>query len=378
MIRTSPRQTGTGRRFGPRACVRTTSIVTLVCAGLLQVHTDHSAVASAQTEATPIFERDSSWPKPLPNNWGIGAVWGMAVGPRDHVWVLNQTAGERYMEPIIAAGKVPAPAVLEFDQEGNLLQAWGEPGQGGWTQGEGRPFPAQSIAIDWEGNVWVSEETRGHAVVKFTPKGKFLLQIGEVDQTNGSADRRLLGAPSGIDFYQPANEVYIADGYLNRRVIVFDVHSGEYKRHWGRYGEPPDDTFEPHPPAREGDGPRWSPRFAHGVNVSNDGLVYVADRSHSLVHLYKSDGTFVMEAPTPGPINSVAFSADPEQYYLYGGGMNRDSKIYIMRRSDFEVLGEFESSGQHYFATDSHGNLFTCGRNMPQKFVLTSCPRDQC
>ena len=117
-----------------------------------------------------------------------------------------------------------------------------EIGRARWTQGAGRPFPAQHINVDWKGNVWVSEEARGHAVVKFTREGKFLLQIGEVDKTNGSADTKLLGAPSGVDFDPTANEVYIADGYLNQRIIVFDADTGAYKRHWGRYGLKPDDT----------------------------------------------------------------------------------------------------------------------------------------
>ena len=330
-------------------------------------------------EPAPVFELDPSWPKPLPNNWGLGIVWGVAVDSQDHVWVANQTAG-RYMEAITEAGKEPAPAVLEFDQEGNLLQAWGVPGQGGWTQGEGRPFPAQAINVDWKGHVWVSEETRGHAVVKFTREGKFLMQIGEVDRTNGSADTTLLGGPSGIDFDPDANEVYIADGYLNQRIIVFDADTGEYKRHWGRYGLPPDDTFEP------GDQPTWvpspflvgrppnlgptTPRFAHGVNVSSDGLVYAADRSHSVLFVHRKDGTYIKEAALPGPFNSVAFSSDPEQYYLYAGGMNATGRIFILRRSDLQSLGAFKSSGQHYMDADSNGNLFTCGRQMPQRWVL--------
>ena len=204
-------------------------------------------------EPAPVFELDTSWPKPLPNNWGLGQVWGVAVDARDHVWVVHQTNSPRYMAPIEEAGKDPAPAVLEFDQEGNLLQAWGEAGQGGWTQGAGRAFPAQAINVDWEGNIWVSEETRGNAVVKFSPDGQFLLQIGHVSRTNGSGDTTLLGGPSGLDFYQPTNEVFIADGYRNQRVIVFDAHTGEYKRHWGRFGIAPNDNFEP------GDQPTWVP-----------------------------------------------------------------------------------------------------------------------
>ena len=154
--------------------------------------------------------------------------------------------------------------------------------------------------------MWVSEETRGHAVVKFSREGKFLLQIGEVDKTNGSNDTKLLGGPSGIDFDPAANEVYIADGYVNKRVIVFDADTGAYKRHWGRYGRPPDDSFEADKPG--------VPRYGHGVNISRDKVVYVADRSHNSIHIHKPDGTFVREVPLPGPINSVNFSPDPEQY----------------------------------------------------------------
>jgi hypothetical protein len=336
-------------------------------------------------EKPPVFERDQSWPKPLPNNWGLGIVWGVDVDSRDHIWVVHQTASQQYMDQIKKAGKVPAPAVLEFDEQGNLLQAWGEPGQGGWQKGAGRPFPAQAIKVDWKGNIWVSEESRGHAVVRFTREGKFLLQIGEVDKTNGSNDTKLLGGPSGMDFDPAANEVYIADGYVgNQRVIVFDADTGAYKRHWGRYGQPPDDTFE------TGKQPTWVPspflvgqkanlgqvpRFAHGVNVSRDGLVYASDRSHSTLYVHRRDGTYVKEAVLPGPFNSVAFSPDKEQYYLYAGGMNASARMYILRRSDLQVLGSFKSDGQHYMGVDSKGNLFTCGLFMPQKWVLKDMPK---
>ena len=329
-------------------------------------------------ERAPTFELDTSWPKqPLPNNWGLGIVWAVKTDSRDHVWVLHQTASPQYAERIKKEGKVPAPAVLEFDQQGNLVQAWGVPGQGGWTQGKDRPFPAQALAVDWKGNIWVSEEARGHAVVKFSREGKFLLQIGEVDKTNGSNDTKLLGGPSGMDFDPAANEIYIADGYIgNQRIIVFDADTGAYKRHWGRYGLKPDDTFEP------GKQPMWMtpspflvgkvnnpgnyPRFGHGVNVSRDGLVYVADRSHSMVYVHRKDGTYVKEGQTPGPVNSVAFSADPEQYYLYGTGINASARMYILRRSDLQPLGSFKSDGQHHMGVDSKGNLFTCGLFMPQ------------
>ena len=377
-----------------------------ICIGLLacwigRTQSGQRVVAQAQTaeqiaetaaanlrkaEAPPTFELDPSWPKqPLPNNWGLGIVWSARVDSRDHIWVLHQTAGD-YSERIKAAGKVPAPAVLEFDFQGNLLQAWGVPGQGGWTRGSDRPFPAQALNVDWKGNIWVSDEARGHAVVKFTREGEFLLQIGEIDKTNGSSDTRLLGGPSGIDFDPAANEVYVADGYyVNQRVIVFDADTGAYKRHWGRYGLKPDDTFE------AGKQPMWmtpspfligkpnplavAPRFAHGVSLSRDGLVYVADRSHSTIYVHRKDGSYVKEAQMPGPVNSVAFSSDPEQYYAYATGNNASARMYILRRTDLQVLGSFKSDGQHYVGVDSKGNLFTCGLFMPQKWTLKAVPK---
>jgi len=231
---------------------------------------------------------------------------------------------------------------------------------------------------------WPWSRIRTPRKLKFTREGKFLLQIGEVDKTNGSNDTKLLGAPSGIDFDPAASDVYIADRYVNQRIIVFDADTGAYKRHWGRYGLPPDDTFEP------GKQPTWvpspflvgqranlgrTPRFAHGVNVSRDGLVYGADRSHSVLYVHRKGGTYVKEASLPGPFNSVAFSPDSEQYYLYAGGMNASARMYILRRSDLQLLGSFKSDGQHYMGVDSKGNLFTCGRFMPQKWVLKELPK---
>lgn len=339
----------------------------------------------AQTDRAPTFERDPSWPKPLPDGWRLGIVWGIAVDPRDHVWVLH--APDNYRDEIEDEDKVPAPPVLEFDPEGNLVRAWGGRDQGHpWvyrmdserlSRVDEYPHPVREHAlnVDHKGNVWISGG--GHLVLKFSPDGEFLLQLGELGKTSGSHHPTHLGNPSNVDFDPRTNEVYVADGYLNKRVVVYDADTGEYKRHWGRYGKPPDDTFEAGPrPAWTGfPGPTgFFPRFAHGANVANDSTVYVADRAHDLLHVYEPDGTFIKEGATPGPINSVAFSADPDQFYVYGAGINAAGKIYIMRRDDLKVLGEFDSAGQHFFDTDSKGNIFTCGLLMPEKFVLKDNP----
>ena len=341
----------------------------------------------AQAEAVPTFKRDPSWPKPLPNNWGLGVLWAVNIGPDNHVWALNAVDG--HLERLHTEGKVPAPPILEFDPQGNLVKAWGGRDQGfPWfyqapPKSEAQGLREHALNVDPQGNIWVSGGN--HLVLKFSRAGKLLLQLGERNQTSGSQHPTHLGAPASAGFYAPTNEVFIADGYLNRRVVVYDATTGKYKRHWGRHGKPPDDTFEPHPlkayANEPSPGPGTYPRFAHSADVSKDGLVYVADRAHLLTWVFKVDGTFVKEYPTPGVINSYAFSADPEQYYLYGGGVNRDRQIYIFRRSDHQLLGQFEADGQQYFASDRQGNLFICGQPgypQPQKLVLTSCPRKRC
>ena len=215
----------------------------LACWIAVQSASAFQRVVHAQTEQPPMFERDPSWPKPLPNQWRLGIVWAVAVDDRDHVWLLH--AVDRYLEEIADEGKVPAPPVVEFDPEGNLVQAWGGRDQGKpWLyQMEPHPFVGEhGINVDHQGKVWVTGG--GHLALKFSPAGEILLQIGQLNKTNGSNDPRYLGNPSGIDVDPETNEVYIADGYLNKRVIVYDADTGQYKRHWGRYGERPDDTFE--------------------------------------------------------------------------------------------------------------------------------------
>lgn len=352
-----------------RALMHALAVAALAVAG-----TTVSLPAQGEPEAAPTFERDASWPKPLPDNWRLGIVWAVAVDSRDHVWVLH--AADRYLEEIADEGKVPAPPVVEFDPDGNLVQAWGGRDRGlPWPYSmEPRPFVGEhGLHVDYRDNVWVTGGA--HLALKFTRAGEFLLQIGRLNRTAGSNHTLYLGHPSGIDVDAETNEAYIADGYLNKRVIVFDADSGEYVRHWGRYGEPPDDAFEA--------GQRL-PRFAHAAQLSADGLVYVSDREHSSLHVHRRDGSFVTEVEVPVKANSVAFSADPEQHYLYLGGMrtgannrydlNADGRIVIMRRRDLRVLGSFESAGQHFFDVDSSGNIYTCGRFMPEKFVPVDLP----
>lgn len=339
----------------------------------------------ARAEA-PRYAVDPAWPKPLPGNWILGQVSGLAVDARDHVWILHRprtlTAREAgaVQTPPLSECCVPAPAVLELDTAGNVVRAWGGPGQAPYW-----PASEHTIYVDRQGNVWIGSNDRSdNVVLKFSPDGRLLLQLGQPGKTGGSNDTTLLGRPAGIEVDSAANEVYIADGYGNRRVIVFDATSGRYRRHWGAYGRrPADDSLPPYAP----DAPP-SPQFGspvHAVRIGVDGLVYVADRINNRIQVFRKNGQFVKEARLAprtlamGSVWDLTFSRDAEQrFLLVPDGTNQ--KVWILARSTLEVVGEFGRGGRnagyfgwvHNLAIDSRGNVYTSEVDIykrVQKFV---------
>ena len=192
------------------------------------------ALWTAPTPAAepPRFEVDASWPKTLPNKWIMGQAAGVAVDAQDHVWVVQRpktlTDDEKAasFDPPRTKCCVPAPPVLEFDQDGNLVQAWGGPGQGyEWPQNE------HGIYIDPKGFVWLASNGENDGqILKFTRDGKFVLQIGKQGPQTNSRDTSRLGRPANVTVDPEANEVYVADGYSNHRIIVFDADTGAFKR----------------------------------------------------------------------------------------------------------------------------------------------------
>jgi NHL repeat-containing protein len=360
-------------------------VMALAVGGLMRTTTANVAVVQTPPDQVPEFTLDAEWPKPLPNNWMFGQIWGVAIDSKDHAWVIHNPKGgwpfgDNTVADIKAAGKVPAPPVVEFDADGNVVQGWGGNGTGySWMQVSNAAYPygtpaEHAIFVDYKDNVWVTGN--GHVALKFTPAGKFLLQIGELWKTNGSNDRRLLGNPTDLAVDAKANEVYIADGYVNHRVVVFDADTGAYKRHWGAYGlkptdgpvvktdSNPDDNLVPDSsdsllPGKWPVPQWWYP--VHGVRISKDGLVYVCDRQHSRVQVFQTSGKFVHEVILPatgiGSASGVAFSVDPKQQFLFVAG----GKTWILRRSDLKMLGSVDTTGNHYISLDSKGNLYTNG-----------------
>ena len=331
---------------------------------------------SVESSATPQFRVDPFWPRPLPNNWMLGQVAGLAVSDDDHIWIVHRPntldARQRGEEGMCC---VPAPPVIEFAPDGSVQRSWGGPGEGyEWPESE------HGIYVDANQDVWVAGNAPTDSqILKFTADGEFLLQVGRAGQSRGSNDTDNLGRPAGFTIDENANELYVADGYGNRRIIVFDNTTGAYKRHWGAYGETPhDDPLPAYDPDVEPNRQYRSP--VHDVTISTDGLVYVADRTNNRLQLFEKDGTFIQEAfirPETlgsGSVSGVTLSEDIEQRWLFvPDGTN--NVVWILNRSTLEVVGQFGRLGKyagqfyrlHNLAIDSGGNLYTTEVNVGQR-----------
>jgi len=296
----------------------------LAVAGLLGLGSsllDHRTVHAA-TVMAPRFEVNPLWPKPLPNHWIMGQTIGVSVDANDHIWIIHRAGslepGELHAttNPPTAQCCAPAPPILEFDEEGNLLRHWGGPGDGyDW------PVNNHGITIDYKGNVWIGGNGRGQPpgagrrggrgqtdtlderqvggvqgyfndsmILKFTQDGKFLMQIGKPGQSKGSNDTENLRLPAKTFVDKETNEVYVADGYGNHRVIVYDAETGKYKRHWGAYGHRPEDTdmgrYDPDAPP-----PQQFRNPVHCADLSVDRLLYVCDRVNDRIQVRARHGT---------------------------------------------------------------------------------------
>jgi DNA-binding beta-propeller fold protein YncE len=371
-------------------------VAAAVAAGLSAIARNPDA---GRTVMAPYFEVDPFWPKPLPHHWMLGSVVGVSVDERDHVWIVHRPASladnEKGLdlEPPTGECCSAAPHVLEFDSDGTLAGHWGGPGQGyEW------PSSAHGITVDHKGNVWLGGNGDGDAqVLKFTRGGTLLLQLGRADAhkrpndakgqptyVGNSHDPRNFGRAAKIFVDAGANEAYIADGYLNKRVAVIDADTGALKRYWGAYGNKPDDTnLGPYKPEAAAAQQFRNP--VHCADLSNDGLLYVCDRVNNRLQVFKPDGTFVKEtfigknSLSEGAVWDVAFSKDPQQTHLYVAD-GRNMKVRVLRRDTLEELTSFGDGGRqpgqfygvHSIATDSKGNIYTTetyeGKRL-QKFI---------
>jgi DNA-binding beta-propeller fold protein YncE len=351
-------------------------IVLLIVAG---------AQAQTQSRALPLFEVDRAWPS-TPSHWKLGDPSSIAIDAQDNVWVLHRP---RTLKPEEAS--MAAPPVIVFDSAGNYIKAWG-----GAANGYEWPEREHGIHIDYKGFVWLggnSCPTNGlpglkpvadDQLLKFTQDGKFVMQIGRSNQSKGNADTRNLHRPADVWVHPQTNELFVADGYGNHRIAVFDADSGAFKRLWGAFGNKPVDADQCQlvtPTSFSDPGPgQFS--IVHAIRVAKDGTVYAADREYRRVQMFTKDGKFLKQVVrTDIPFaRDLALSPDPGQQFLYVGG---GAGIFILDRKTLEIVGDIQPAGVigagHQIATDSKGNLYiaqtTAGLQKLTFKGMTAAPR---
>jgi DNA-binding beta-propeller fold protein YncE len=326
-------------------------------------HAPFSAQAAQKKgRSLPVFEVDPGWPK-VPSQWKLGDASSIAIDAQDHIWVLHRP---RTLKPEQAA----APPVIVFDSAGNYIKAWGGDGNGyEWPQRE------HGIYIDQKGFVWLGGNncpTNGlprvkpvadDQLLKFTQEGKFVMQIGHSNESKGNADTLDLHRPADEWVFPATNELFVADGYGNHRVAVFDADSGKFKRMWGAFGNKPvddDHCMIVTPSSFSDPGPQQF-SIVHAIRVAHDGTVYVADREYRRVQMFTKDGKFLKQlVKTDIPFaRDLALSPDANQSFLYVGGGNG---IFVVDRKTLEIVGQIQPAGiigpGHEIATDSKGNLY--------------------
>ena len=320
--------------------------------------------AQAQTRSLPTFTVDPSWPK-VPPQWKLGDVSSMASDAQGNIWVLHRPRtlkGDDFAKA--------APPVMVFDQAGNYVKSWGGDGQGyDWPQRE------HGIYIDNKGFVWLGgnscpengleklKPVADDALLKFTQDGKFVMQIGKSNQSKGNADTANVHRAADVQVYPPTNELFVADGYGNHRVIVFDADTGAFKRMWGAFGNKPVDDDHCDILRKTDFTPPGPPQLSvvHSLRVANDGLVYVADREHRRVQMFSNDGKFLKQNLKGGTLfaRSVALSPDQEQQFLYVGD---GKEIAILDRKSLDQVGTINPpgliGGGHLISTDAKGNIY--------------------
>ena len=389
-------------------CIGGSLVALLTASGASQSWLIRTLAAQGRGAAqAPTPEVDPMWPKPFPvaKHWILSSVTGVAVDGQDRIWVVHRgvdalQANEKgpALEPWASMCCFSAPQVLAFDAAGTLVASW-DPKSG---TGCDWPTNPSGIAVDDKGNVWIGSGLptsslpagRGRGapaaaapagggrgatpaappppadaqVLKFSKEGKFLLQIGKAGKTEGSDSQTGFNRPGALAVDSAANELYVADGFGNHRIAVFDANTGAFKRSWGAYGEKPTDTdlgaYDPNGP------PSKQFRTLSCVKIAKDGMVYVCDRQNDRIQVFQKDGKFVKEAfvskttTGDGSVWDIAFSPDQRVLFVADG---HDKKVWMLDRASLETVGSFGDGGRYpgrfygvgSVAVDSKGNVYT-------------------
>ena len=418
-------------------------LIFVVLAGLCLGAAGASLIAQT---AAPRYKFDPDWPKTMPNKWKIGGVTGLAVDKDDNVWVYDRPNDLRDMElkaelsPAIADCCVRPPSMIHIDKNGNVIGSF-DPPQGHGMAVDSKGFVYLGNSVRGMNTVRKYDPKTGQLLMSVPrtpetqggggeedeapaarqpgrggpgPTGTFPAPRGGGDGGGGGAGRRganpaaqqaaaaaaaaflakyppstpmIVGQIEEVRLDEAAHELYAADSSFGGRVMVFDLDTFAFKRGWGAYGHKLPD-IDPGNAARvyTPGGPFAKEFRGHlTLNISNDGLVYAADRAGNRIHVTDKQGKFVKEIPvatftTGGSAGGVMFSPDKDQKFLYVCDINNNHVWFIDRQTGMTV-GQLGSMGQnggqffglHMIATDSKGNLYTgevFNGERVQRFVL--------
>jgi len=358
----------------------------------------HAQVVAGQTveNGAPVYRVDPFWPKPLPNRWSMQQVTGIYVDHMDHVWFLNrlqdvdpkELAGEGSPAPALCC--VRGPEVIELDQQGNVLNAWG--GEGFHPKW---PRALQTVVVDTKGFVWISGTDPQDSILKFTRDGKLVwdfehrppVEAGMMPENN--QETSFLVNKGRFQLDEVANELYIIQ---QKRVVIYDASTGAFKRGWGGHGMPLSEVSnDPIPGYKWTGGPPPEERNfvpeLHFVEISKDRRVYIGERGQNRIQVFTTEGKWLQDiyvSPnTPaqrgacggvtsvkgspcGTMYKMVISKDQQQKYLFVADGHNDV-IWMVDRQSGKTLGYLGGhgrlAGQLFFPNavgiDTFGNVFT-------------------
>ncbi len=367
------------------------------------------ALSQASGDAAPAYRVDPFWPRPLPtiadadgldHQWVTGMVGASCIDSEDRIFTVNRGFLPGGLLSQEGSQSIPAPPVVVYDREGNVADSWGDPTLTPEGAAAVLPHGIHGCFVDYMDNLWIAGNSDG-VVQKWTRDGsQMLLQIGTKGLCDGptttnsnapyptcgepgyNTSESLLNAPADVAVDPEPDpvtgergSVYVADGYGNHRIVVFDAE-GRYLRQWGSAGSGDGQFVE-----RGGGHP-------HCVVIGNDGLVYACDRGQNRLQVFDREGTLVRIIPIDPPAyanatlraTDIELSRDPEQRYLYAVDLG-SNRVWILERESGELVGSFGGSGHlageftfpHTIVADSHGDVYvaeTVGGRRHQKFAL--------
>jgi hypothetical protein len=326
----------------------------MIVAALFAVSSMH---AQSDDPVVTEYDVDPNWPQRPEHVSGKGWVSGLAVDARDNVWFFR---------------KGPDP-VQCYTAEGDFVRTWGRD----------LFVNPHHLRIDHEGHIWVADFGL-HIVQKYTADGQLLMTLG-VKGEKGDDDKHF-NMPTDMAI-TPAGDIFVADGYGNRRIVHFDKN-GKFIKAFGEAGPKPGQFVLP-----------------HAIVVDSKGILYIADRNSGRIQLFDQSGKFLDQwsnvlmpwglSITPDDKLWVCGSSPhwwfrhgvyPEykdQLFMQFSPTGRVHQMWTMPLGDIgpdkdhpqtSQLKPGETVGAHCIAQDSRGNIYIGDiyGERAQKFVPVS------